>query len=283
MAQRGLEIEVLVYDDASDDGTADFILDRWPECRVYESSLRTGYIVNRNRGFQDSDAPFVFSLDDDAYFSSPDTVARVVDWFSTDATIGAMAIPYIEPNDKRSLSSLNRPFSEKPGTELKSFVGCAHAVRRDVALALGGYREFFVHQHEEREFCLRMRAAGWRIVYADTPPIVHMVSGKREPQRITRYGGRNQILTEFLNAPFPDVVLRILRTSFGLVKYRFSVKELPLRIAAIGSGLLDAFRYRKLRHPVDREFYWTHRQLPSHGALDWQSPLPGPCQDEASR
>lgn len=283
IAQRGLRFEVLVYDDASDDGTVEAVRDRYPTCRVFESASRTGYIVNRNRGFRDAIAPYVFSLDDDAYFSSSDTVARVVEWLSADETIGAIAIPYIEPYDKRSLSSLHRPFLERPGAELRSFVGCAHAVRRDVALTLGGYREFFVHQHEEREFCLRLRAAGWRIAYADTLPIVHMVSGKREPKRITRYGGRNQILTEFLNAPFPDVVVRILRTSIGLVKYRFSIKELPLRISAIGAGLLDAVRYRKYRKPVNREFYKAHRRLPSHGALDWKAPLPGPCQLKVPR
>lgn len=283
LTQRSVSIEVLVYDDASNDGTVEAIRNRWPQCRVMETTSRSGYIVNRNRGFRDSAAPYVFSLDDDAYFSSPDTVSRVVKWFSADETIGAMAIPYLEPYDRRSLSSLRRPFSEKPGTELRSFVGCAHAVRRDIALKLGGYREFFVHQHEERDFCLRLRAAGWRVAYADTPPIVHMVSAKREPLRITRYGGRNQILTEFLNAPFPDVVLRVLRTSVGLVTYRFSVRELPLRISAIGAGLLDSVRYRNLRKPVDREFYWAHRRLPSHGALDWKAPLPGPCQMEAAR
>jgi hypothetical protein len=37
-----------------------------------------------------------------------------------------------------------------------SFIGFAHLVRRDVFLALGGYREDFVYLGEEKEFCLRL-------------------------------------------------------------------------------------------------------------------------------
>jgi len=277
MAQENVNLEVLVYDDASEDGTAAAVREAWPQCRVFESSERSGYIVNRNRGFRDSGSGVVFSLDDDAYFSAKDTVARVVARFTEDDTIGAVAIPYVEPLNRRSLSSLARPFGEPAGAELRSYVGCAHAVRRDVALALGGYRDFFVHQHEEREFCLRLRAAGWRVVYGDGEPIVHMVSPNRDQERVTRFGGRNQILTEFLNAPFPEVVFRVIRTSVGLIRYRFSLSSLPIRAAAIWSGLRDSFRYRALRKSVSREFYQAHRLLPGHGALHWESPVPPPC------
>lgn len=279
MAQENVSIEVLVYDDASDDGTAAAVREAWPRCRVFVSSERTGYIVNRNRGFRDSRSAVVLSLDDDAYFSARDTVARVVARFAEDAGIGAIAIPYIEPLNRRSLSSLATPFSEPAGSELRSYVGCAHAVRRDVALALGGYRDFFVHQHEEREFCLRLRAAGWRVVHGDGAPIVHMVSPRRDQERITRYGGRNQILTEFLNAPFPDVVFRMIRTSIGLIRYRFSLKGVPVRTVAIWSGFRDSIRYRALRKPVDRDFYRSHRLLPGHGPLHWERSVPPPCQE----
>lgn len=280
MAQENVNLEVLVYDDASDDGTASAVLEAWPQCRVFESDERKGLVVNRNRGFWDSRSAVVVSLDDDAYFSAEDSVARVVARFAEDDRIGAIAIPYIEPLKRRSLSSLANPFEEPAGSELRSYVGCAHAVKRDVALKLGCYREFFVHQHEEREFCLRLRAAGWRIIYGDGAPIVHMVSPNREQNRVIRYAGRNQILTEFLNAPFPDVLFRVISTTLGLMRYRFSLRNLHVRGAAIWSGLSDSFRYRSLRKPVNREFYRAHRRLPSHGALHWHGRLPRPCHEK---
>jgi hypothetical protein len=98
----------------------------------------------------------VFSLDDDAVFSSPLVVEQTLRDFSH-PRIGAVAIPYIEPH------KANKEMQRAPTREdvwiTASYIGTAHAVRRDVFLALGGYREHLVHQGEEGDFCLRMLAA----------------------------------------------------------------------------------------------------------------------------
>lgn len=277
-AQRDCSFEVLVYDDLSDDDTVASVKDAWPRCRIFESDSQRGLVVNRNRGFRDARGRIVVSLDDDAYFTSTDTVSQIVKAFNGDHTIGAIALPYIEPMSRRSGSSLAKPFSAVAGIDLKSYIGCAHAVRRDVVMELDGYREFFVHQHEERDLCIRLRAAGWRIVYGQSEPVVHMVSPSRDNYRVMFYGGRNQILTEFLNAPMPDVVWRIARTSVGFLVYRFSLATVPVRARAIGIGLWDCIRFRRYRRPVGRKFYREHRRLPGHGALNWNKPVPEPCR-----
>jgi hypothetical protein len=98
----------------------------------------------------------IFSLDDDAVFSSPFVVEQTLLDFSH-PRIGAVAIPYIEPH------KANKEMQRAPTREdvwiTASYIGTAHAVRRDVFLALGGYREHLVHQGEEGDFCLRMLAA----------------------------------------------------------------------------------------------------------------------------
>jgi hypothetical protein len=95
-------------------------------------------------------------LDDDAVFSSPFVVEQTLLDFSH-PRIGAVAIPYIEPH------KANKEMQRAPTREdvwiTASYIGTAHAVRRDVFLALGGYREHLVHQGEEGDFCLRMLAA----------------------------------------------------------------------------------------------------------------------------
>jgi hypothetical protein len=98
----------------------------------------------------------IFSLDDDAVFSSPLVVEQTLRDFSH-PRIGAVAIPYIEPH------KANKEMQRAPTREdvwiTASYIGTAHAVRRDVFLALGGYREHLVHQGEEGDFCIRMLAA----------------------------------------------------------------------------------------------------------------------------
>lgn len=272
-------VEVLVYDDDSDDGTATAVREIFSQARVFESTGRTGYIVNRNRGFRDAHAPLIFSLDDDAYFSTPDIVARTVAMFDSEANVAAIAIPYIEPVNRLSLSSQRTPFTAQPGDELRSYVGCSHAVRRDAALAVGGYREFFVHQHEERDFCIRLYAAGYRVIYGDSAPIVHMVSPKRESNRITWYGGRNQIFCEALNAPFPEVLVRVPRTIAGMLTYRFSWSRLPLKLGSIASGLAESLWRARQRTPISRAVYARYRALPGHGPMAWSGDIPPPCHE----
>jgi GT2 family glycosyltransferase len=246
---------------------------------VIALSERSGYIVARNRGFREAKGRYVFSLDDDAYFSTPDTVSRVTGLFEGDATIGAVAIPYIEPLARRSSSSLARPARIEPGSEVRSYVGCAHAVRREAALALSGYRELFVHQGEERDLCLRMRAAGWRVVAGDCGLIVHMVSPKREAGRISHYGIRNQILFETLNAPLARLPLRLVSTVAGAVRYRFSWPTLPAKLRAIGAGIAWSARRISERKPVPDAVYCANRSLPYHGPEDWDGDLPPPCSN----
>jgi glycosyltransferase involved in cell wall biosynthesis len=273
------ESEIIVYDDASDDGTAEAVRRLFPEVRLFVSRERRGQAANRNCGLKDASSPFVVSIDDDAYFSRRDIVHQVVAMLNSDRTIGAVAIPYIEPLERRSLSSLKSPFNGKSGQDLRSYVGCAHALRRDVALRLGGYRDFFGGWHEERDFCVRLRSAGWRIVYGDTGPVVHMVSTNRDQDRITYYGGRNQVLCETLNVPFPDVLWRVGLTSLGMIRYRFSWSTLPLKMRAIGAGLVESARHWNLRAPVTHKLYHEHRRLLSHGPEPWEEPVPPPCYE----
>jgi GT2 family glycosyltransferase len=279
LAQDCSGLEVMVIDDASGDGTAERIRTAFPRAHVIALSERSGYIVARNRGFREAKGRYVFSLDDDAYFSTPDTVSRVTGLFEGDATIGAVAIPYIEPLARRSSSSLARPARIEPGSEVRSYVGCAHAVRREAALALSGYRELFVHQGEERDLCLRMRAAGWRVVYGDCGRVVHMVSAQREMGRIAYYGVRNQVLFEALNAPLAYLPMRLMRTLAGVVGYEFSWSTMPQKIASLGAGLADSIGYRSERRPVARRVYREYRRLPGHGPEDWNGDVPAPCHE----
>jgi glycosyltransferase involved in cell wall biosynthesis len=127
-----------------------------PQLRFIRHEVSAGYIVRRNEGARVARGDVIFSLDDDAVFSSPFVVEQTLRDFSH-PRIGAVAIPYIEPH------KANREMQRAPTREdvwiTASYIGTAHAVRRDVFLALGGYREHLVHQGEEGDFCIRMLAA----------------------------------------------------------------------------------------------------------------------------
>lgn len=276
-AQDHRPLEVLVFDDASEDGTAEAVRAAFPEARVFAGTERSGYIALRNRGFREARGEFVFSIDDDAYFSTPAIVGDAVATFRADDTLAAVAIPFVEPLARQSVSTRNAARLPVRGAEIRAYVGCSHAVRRDAVLRLGGYREFFVHQGEERDLCIRMRDAGMRIVYADCDRIVHTVSPARDRTRMVFYGTRNTLLFDFLNAPMPEAVVRLARDVVGLAAYRFSPATTPAKLRAFADAAWTAWRVRGERRPASRRTWRAHRSLPGHGPEPFDGPIPPPA------
>lgn len=278
LAQDWPELEVLLFDDDPSRGAARLIERSVaaPGVRVFTTDRSRGLIINRNRGFAEARGEIVFSLDDDAYFSDPETVRRTMAMFAADPTIGAVALPYVEPAERRSSSSRATPFRGKPGDELRAYVGCAHALRRDVALQLGGYRDFFVHQVEERDLSMRLWANGWRIVCGAGGPVVHKVDPRRDDRRVLYYACRNQLLNEFLNTPLPALLLRVPWLVTALLRYRFTWSSLSTRLRGFAAGIAQGLARRKLRRPMPAALYRRYRALPAHGALDCSGPLPPP-------
>jgi glycosyltransferase involved in cell wall biosynthesis len=118
-------LEVIVLDDNSTDGTPEFVRDRFPTAKLVTSASSQGYVVQRNRGARLATTPFIFSIDDDAVFSSPYVVEQTLNDFDP-AQIGAVAIPFIEP--KRSHHLIQQAPSRERAWITGSFIGTAHAL-----------------------------------------------------------------------------------------------------------------------------------------------------------
>src|SRR5438034_4863248 len=88
---QSIPVEVLVMDDGSTDGTAEMIRTRFPSVRLERSERSIGYVVQRNRAARLAIADIIFSIDDDATFTSPNTVAQTLTEFGH-PRVGAVAI-----------------------------------------------------------------------------------------------------------------------------------------------------------------------------------------------
>ena len=271
-SQVGVSYEVLVYDDASDDGTDSMVQEKFPECLLIRSSEREGLIVRRNQSFRDAKGDIVLSLDDDAYFTDPETLTQVCQHFAEEPKTAAWALKYFEPAKDAKMPDL------VSGTLIKSYTGCAHALRRQVAEELGGYPAFLVHQGEERDLCIRLMEHGWDIRFADTRPIVHLCSPYRENWRMFYYGYRNLVLFNWMRTPLRFLFPRLLIDIGQLIVYRFQLKTIPSKFWCIGAGFLNILRYWGERQPVSVETYRKFRQLPGHGpSAQPDGVTPGPC------
>jgi glycosyltransferase involved in cell wall biosynthesis len=266
-------LEVIIIDDGSTDGTSGMIRAEFPTVRLESRSHSRGYIVRRNEGARLAMSQFIFSLDDDAVFSSPRIVEQTVAEFDH-PRVSAVAIPCI---DVRTNQMFRQGMGMPDETEffvVDSFIGTAHAVRRDVFLKLGGYREHLLHQGEEGDYCLRMLAAGYVTRVGRADPIFHYESPDRSSERMDFYGRRNDILFTWQNVPMPylpfHLVATVVRGSIYAVR---SARHPQKMFAGMFSGLAECFRGDFERKPVNPRIYRLSRELKKRGPLPLRSVL----------
>ena len=216
--------EILVIDDGSGDGTAAAMSREFPSVRLHRSEQSLGLIVQRNRAARLAGNPILFSLDDDAAFSTHTVVEDTLREFDH-PRVGAVAIPFVDVNRGPKV----RQRAPRPDEVYATydFIGTAHALRRDVFLSLNGYREVLFHQGEEEDYCLRMLNAGWITRSGNADPVHHFESARRSWARMDFYGARNKVLYAWHNVPFPGMAAHLAGTT---------AKTLGTRCAQAGSG-----------------------------------------------
>ena len=271
-----------------------------PVLRLIRHEESQGLIVRRNEGARLARGDVIFSLDDDAVFSSPFVVEQTLRDFSH-PRIGAVAIPYIEPH------KANKEMQRAPTREdvwiTASYIGTAHAVRRDVFLALGGYREHLVHQGEEGDFCIRMLAAekpiadggglkansaegvkaldsgpstldaaplsavpGFFVRLGHSDPIIHNESPKRDFSRMDFYGRRNDVLFHWQNTPMPDLLWQLPKTIAGGLVCAAKVGRWRKMLEGIGAGFV-AIAGGVKRSPIPNNYSEIYHQLKKTGPV----------------
>jgi len=136
MAQT-VAVEVLVIDDGSSDGTENMIREQFPSVQFHRSEQSFGYIVQRNRAAHMASGDIIFSIDDDAEFhpqrgrANDEGFQSPENWRSGHSlyrTLKDNSLRQVAPDDERAWIT-------------DAFVGTAHALRRDIFLSLGGYRD----------------------------------------------------------------------------------------------------------------------------------------------
>jgi hypothetical protein len=158
--------------------------------------------VAKNAGLHKNPADLVVLLDDDAY-PLPGAVARMIDHFEADPTLGAAVFDVMLPDGSREGSAY-------PDVFIGAGTGLRNSALRQLAAekqsgGRGGPllpRDFFM-QAEEYDLSFRLIAAGYSVQRFADLPLMHLKSpGARIGQRTTRLDVRNNLylLAKYLPA-----------------------------------------------------------------------------------
>jgi glycosyltransferase involved in cell wall biosynthesis len=256
------DLEVLVVDDGSTDGTPEMIRSEYPDVRLHREETSGGYIVRRNQGAELAQGDIVFSIDDDAAFSTPHVVEQTLEAFSH-PRVGAVAIPYVDVNRSPTVRQKAPPSAEPHCTFM--FRGTAYALRRDLFLNLGGFREHLIHQGEEIDYCIRMLDAGYVVRLCDADIINHYESPRRSFERMDYYGRRNSVLFVWQNVPDSDLALRMAATAANTLRTIAQRKRLVQFVKGTLAGYKACLSGRVERRPVEKKTYELFRALQQSG------------------
>ena len=259
-ARQTVPVEIVVVDDGSTDGTADMVRGEFPHVR-YEHFVGEprGPAFTRNRGSEMASAPILFPIDDDAVMVSPRTVEQTLAEFDL-PQVGAVGIPFINVRKDQALVHQRAPDDEEIHV-CHAFVGAAHALRREVFLKLGGYREPLFYMGEEGDYCIRMLNVGYVTRVGRADPIHHHESPHRASWRADYYGRRNDVLFAWQNVPALDLPLQVLGTTLKGALFGLKVGRPWHMLRGLTSGYLACLGGKATRQPVRRDIYHLYRRL----------------------
>jgi len=197
-------IELLVVDNASGDGSLDFVAQKFPEARVIALHENIG-CGGRNRGVEAAQGEIVVTLDNDIQFNSPLELEKIATTFEMRPEASALAFRILHDTTGRlHLRDWCHPRSYLEFAD-KEFETCyipegAVAFRRHEFLRLGGYYEPFRIGGEGDDLALRIIDAGLHIIYCPQIEVRHsMAKETRGGRRPHYFYMRNHIWTAFRN------------------------------------------------------------------------------------
>ena len=188
---RGTEAEIVVLDNASEDGSAAAVRERFPEVRLIEQPHRAGFGANHNTVIRSTSGRYVFVLNEDT--TSDDWgFDRMVAHLDASPRVAALAPRLVYPDLRPQASAWRFPspaaaalglltlgragIVQSGGGETREVdwaMAAALMLRREALDEVGLFDEEFFIYSEETDLCRRLRAAGWRTQYFPEVTVVH--------------------------------------------------------------------------------------------------------------
>lgn len=238
-------VNCIVVDDGSNSPVPLSIVSQFSEILFVRNETSHGLVEARNAAARLARSEFLVSLDDDAYFTGPDVIARSLEYLK-EAHVGAVAIPHVDLINGFEIPRI----LPRVGGYVSQFCGCAYIIRRKLFLELGGFRGFFIRQGEEDDLCVRMLDRGYFVATGDEIGVVHCPSPVRSLEEIDFFGPRNRVLGAWLNFP---LFLASIFITFELLRILLlGLSRGRIKSALLGwiDGVKNLVSYRTFRKPA---------------------------------
>jgi GT2 family glycosyltransferase len=254
---EGKELEVIVVDNNSSDNSAEMIRKDYPEVRLIRNKNNLGFSAGNNIGIKEAGGKFLLLLNSDTLVE-PDVLITVLKSMEKDRSIGAAtcllqtADGKIDPASHRgfptpwnSLSyflSLEKLFPQsrlfggyhqgwknlKVPHEVDCISGAFFMVSGDVIERIGMLDERFFMYGEDIDWCLRIKNAGYKILFFPEVRTLHLKRQSGRENKIDQTVKNNsrrqfietmgQFYSKHYLSKYPDFVSRVVLSLLWIMK-----------------------------------------------------------------
>lgn len=208
------ELEVIVKDQSSTDGSREIIEEDYPWVKLIKGN-NDGLSKAYNLAYRQAGSKYILFLGMDA-FPEPDSIKTLVSYFEENSKVGAATCRLVKADGTLDMDAhrafptpwisltkflgLNRLFPNSqvfnkyflPGNdmnkphEIDMCISHFMFVRKKVLDNIGGFDEDFFLYGEDVDVCYRIKEAGWKIMWLPQCQATHMKGGSVGIRKTTR-------------------------------------------------------------------------------------------------
>ena len=243
---------IVVVDNASSDGSVGAIQEQHPEVILLEQQRNLRFAGGNNAGMRyalDHGADQVCLLNNDTTVDS-EFLTHLVSRIQSDKKIGITTPKIYYHDEPNRIWFAGASISMWTGTmkhigireedhgqydeskEIDYATGCCILTRREVIEKVGGLDESFFMYTEDADWCMRVRRAGYSVVYEPRAKVWHKLS-VASGGHLSSFKMKNKLISNYRffrrYATFPQMLvypwLNVVVNGWAAMKYFFTVKR----------------------------------------------------------
>lgn len=237
------DFKILVVDNASSDGSVEYMKDHYPEIEIIALDKNYGFSKAVNVGIQHSKTPYVILLNNDTTVDSHyvEEMIKAIEHSPRIFSVSSKMIQMYHPELIDSAGDLYTILgwgvcrgSGRPSTNYTKpeeiFTACAGAAiyRRSAFNRIGYFDENHFAYLEDIDVGYRAKIHGYKNMYCPTALVYHVgsgTSGSKYNAFKVKLSARNNIYLCYKNMPLLQLILNAPFLAVGfLVKYAFFLK-----------------------------------------------------------
>lgn len=258
MSQSYSNIEIIVVDNGSEDGSVEFLKQMFPDLNIIKLNKNYGCPGGRNKGIPHCNGEFIFFMDNDGVLHK-DAIQKSLDTINSKQDVGIVTGSVRNFNNEQEIDT-KLELQKTEVIEVSLFNGGVSLHRKKIYKEVGLYPDDYIYGGEETYLSYRLLDAGYKIMRDEQVILWHKkskVARNKNDELLQKWGN------VFMNAYqlFPIEYFLVYLIYFVIV-YPFYA----LRNGIFFLFIRSLFSYKNRlknynRNPVRRSTYWMFKKI----------------------